>query len=42
MAVVATVVYLKVGVEIVRRAWINTEALWAAAFVGAGAITFFT
>jgi hypothetical protein len=42
MAVVATVVYVKVGVEIVRRAWINTEALWAAAFVGAGAITFFT
>jgi hypothetical protein len=42
MAVVALVVYTKVGVEIVRRTWINTDALWAAAFVGAGVITLFT
>ncbi len=42
MAIVATVVYLKIGVEIVRRAWINTDALWAAAFIGAGVLTLFT
>ena len=42
MATVALVVYTKVGVEILRRAWINTDALWAAAFVGAGLITLFT
>jgi hypothetical protein len=42
MAVVALVVYTRVGVEIVRRTWINTDALWAAAFVGAGLFTLFS
>jgi hypothetical protein len=42
MAVVATVVYVKLGVEILRRTWINTDALWAGAFIMAGAITLFT
>jgi hypothetical protein len=42
MAVVATVVYARLGVEILRRAWINTDGLWAAAFVMAGVITLFT
>jgi hypothetical protein len=39
MAVVAVVVYEKLGVEILRRAWINTDHLWAASFVLAAAIT---
>jgi hypothetical protein len=42
MAAVATVVYVKLGVEILRQAWINTEAIWAGAFVLAGGITLFT
>lgn len=42
MALVATVVYLRVGVEILRHAWINTDALWAGAFVIAGVVTLFT
>jgi hypothetical protein len=42
MAAIATVVYTKLGVEILRQAWINTDALWAAAFVLAGGITLFT
>jgi hypothetical protein len=42
MAVVATLVYVKVGVEILRHSWVNTDMLWAGAFVMAGAITFFT
>jgi hypothetical protein len=42
MAAVATLVYAKVGVEILRHAWVNTDALWAGAFVLAGAITLFT
>ena len=42
MAVVAVVVYDRFGVAILRRAWINTEALWASAFVLAGVVTLLT
>jgi hypothetical protein len=42
MAVVATIVYARLGVEVLRRAWLNTDSLWAAAFVMAGVITLFT
>jgi hypothetical protein len=42
MAVVALVVYDRVGVAILRRAWINLDAVWAAAFVVAGVLTLFT
>jgi hypothetical protein len=42
MAVVAVVVYEKVGVSVLRKAWINTEWLWAGAFVLAGLITLVT
>jgi hypothetical protein len=39
MGVVAVLVYDKLGVRVLRKAWINTDHLWAAAFVWAGAIT---
>jgi hypothetical protein len=42
MAVVAVVVYEKLGVAIVRSAWVNTEWLWASAFVLAGVVTLFS
>ena len=42
MAVVAVVVYEKLGVAIVRQAWLNTEWLWASAFVLAGFVTLFS
>jgi hypothetical protein len=42
MGTVALVVYAKLGVEVLRRAWINTDALWAGAFVLAGVLTLFT
>ncbi len=42
MGVVAVVVYEKVGVEILRKAWINTDGVWAAAFVIAGVVTLLT
>jgi hypothetical protein len=42
MAVVAIVVYEKLGVAIVRQAWLNTEWIWASAFVLAGFVTLFT
>jgi hypothetical protein len=39
MGVVAVVVYEKVGLGILRRAWINTDHVWAGAFVVAGVVT---
>ncbi len=42
MAVVAVVVYEKLGVGVLRKAWINLDLLWAAAFVVAGLTTLFT
>lgn len=42
MAAVSTLVYRKLGVTVLRRAWINSDQVWAAAFVMAGAITLVT
>jgi hypothetical protein len=42
MGIVAVVVYEKLGLRILGRAWLNTDGLWAATFVMAAAITFFT
>jgi hypothetical protein len=42
MGVVAVVVYERVGVAVLRKAWLNLDGVWAAAFVGAGALTLFT
>ena len=42
MGVVAVVVYDKVGVAVLKKAWINLDAVWAGAFVLAGVLTLFT
>ena len=42
MGMIAVVVYERLGVAIVRQAWLNTEWLWAGAFILAGFITLFT
>ena len=42
MGLVAVVVYEKLGVEILRRAWVNTDHLWAGSFVLAAGITLFS
>ena len=42
MGAVAVAVYETVGVSILRKAWINLDAVWAGAFVLAGVITLFT
>ena len=42
MAVIAIIVYEKVGLAILRRAWLNLDLVWAAALVVAGAITIIT
>ena len=39
MGVIAVVVYEKLGVIILKRAWFNLDLLWAGALVGAGLIT---
>ena len=39
MGVVAVVVYDRLGVQVLRKAWINTDQLWAAAFILAAVIT---
>jgi hypothetical protein len=39
MGVVAVLVYDRLGLKVLRTAWINTEQLWAGAFVLAAAIT---
>jgi hypothetical protein len=42
MGAVALVVYDKIGVGILRRAWVNLDKLWAGAVVTAGVVTLFT
>ena len=38
-ALIALVVYGKIGVEILRRAWINLDLLWVGALTIAGGLT---
>jgi len=42
MAVVALLVYDHVGVNVLKKSWINLDAVWAGAFVVAGVLTLFT
>jgi hypothetical protein len=42
MAVISVVVYEKLGVAVLRRVWVNSDHLWAGAFVMAGVVTLFT
>jgi hypothetical protein len=39
MGAVAYVVYERVGLQVLRRAWLNTEQVWAGSFVLAGLVT---
>jgi hypothetical protein len=42
MALVAVLVYERLGVSVLRRAWVNMDAIWAVAVVAAGLVTLFT
>ena len=42
MALVATVVYAKLGTGILRKAWLNLDGVWAAALIVAGILTLLT
>ena len=39
-ALIAIVVYEKVGLRILRRAWINLNVVWNVAMIGAGVLAF--
>jgi hypothetical protein len=39
MGAIAFVVYERVGLQVLRRAWLNTDHVWAASFVLAGLVT---
>ena len=39
MGAIAFFVYERVGLQILRRAWLNTDQVWAGAFVLAGLVT---
>jgi hypothetical protein len=38
-ALVAVVVYEKLGVRVLRRAWLNLDLFWGAALIGMGLLT---
>jgi hypothetical protein len=42
MGAVALIVYDRIGVGILRRAWVNLDKIWAGAVVTAGVVTLFT
>jgi hypothetical protein len=42
MGVIAFIVYEKVGLEVLRRAWVNTDRLWAGTFIAAAVFTLAT
>ena len=42
MGVVAFVVYEKLGLGVLRKAWLNLDRVWATAVVAAGAVSLFT
>jgi hypothetical protein len=39
MAAIAIVVYEKVGLAILRRAWVNLDLVWAVALIVTGALS---
>jgi hypothetical protein len=40
MALIALIVYEKVGLKILRTAWLNLDRIWAGALIATGALTF--
>jgi hypothetical protein len=42
MGLIAVVVYERLGVGVLRRAWVNMDKVWAVAVVAAGLVTLFT
>ncbi|HEX5465634.1 MAG TPA: hypothetical protein VFW92_03055 [Candidatus Limnocylindrales bacterium] len=42
MGTIALVVFERLGLDFLRRAWLNLDEMWALALVGAGGLTLFT
>jgi hypothetical protein len=42
MGVVAVMVYEKLGVGVLRRAWLNLDRVWATAVIVAGGVSLFS
>jgi hypothetical protein len=42
MTAVAVLVYDRLGVAVLRRSWVNFDAVWAVAVLVAGVFTLFT
>jgi hypothetical protein len=40
-ALIAAIVYERVGLAVLRKAWVNVDLVWAAALVGAGLVSLF-
>jgi uncharacterized membrane protein YdcZ (DUF606 family) len=40
MGLIAVVVYEKLGLAILRQAWLNLDRIWAVALIGVGILTF--
>jgi hypothetical protein len=41
MGTIAIVIYEKVGLAILRSAWINLDIIWASALIAAGLLSLF-
>ena len=39
MGAIAFFVYERIGLQVLRKAWLNTEQVWAGAFILAGVVT---
>jgi hypothetical protein len=39
MALIAVIVYEKVGLAVLRRAWFNLDRVWAVTLISAGVLT---
>lgn len=42
MAVIALVVYERLGLNVLRKAWLNVDLVWSVAVIAAGVVTLFT
>ena len=42
MGTIAVIVYERLGVTVLRRAWVNLDVLWAVVVITAGVVTLFT
>ena len=42
MGTIAVVVYERLGLDVLRKAWLNVDLLWSVAVIAAGVVTMFT